>query len=59
MMSCQPGIGGGSGDPNVFHNSSSWGKIRLHTENHVPMLSGSAFKVCVGGVVSYWVEVGL
>ena len=35
----------------VFHNSSSWIKIRLHTENQLPGLPGSALKVCVGGVV--------
>ena len=43
---------GGAGDPNFFlHISSSWVKIRLHTENHLPGLPGSALKVClVGGV---------
>jgi hypothetical protein len=35
----------------LFHISSSWVKIRLHTENQLPMLSGSAFKVKVVGVV--------
>ncbi len=46
------GGGGGSGDPYFFlHISSSWVKIRLHTENHLPGLPGSALKVClVGGV---------
>ena len=42
-------------------------KIRLHTENQLPRLSGSALKVCVGWVplnyvvtpTVYWVEVGL
>ena len=43
---------GGSGDPYFFlHISSSWVKIRLHTENHLPGLPGSALKVCLGGVV--------
>ena len=38
--------GGGSGDPYFFlHISSSWVKIRLHTENQLPKLSGSALKV--------------
>ena len=31
--------------------SSSWVKIRLHTENELPMLPGSALKVPVGGGV--------
>ena len=37
----------------VFHISSSWVKIRLHTENQLPGLPGSALKasVGVGGVV--------
>ena len=36
----------------VFHNSSSWVKIRLHTENQLPGLPGSALTVCevVGGL---------
>ena len=33
----------------VFHNSSSWAKIRLHTENQLHGLPGSALKVSVGG----------
>ena len=42
----------GSVDPYYFlHISSSWVKIRLHTENQLPGLSGSALKVSVGGVV--------
>ena len=32
----------------VFHNSSSWVKIRLYNENQRPGLPGSALKVCVG-----------
>jgi hypothetical protein len=32
-----------------LHFSSSWVKIRLHTENQLPMLPGSALKVPVGG----------
>ena len=54
----------------VFHNSSSWVKIRLHTENQLPGLPENALKVCVGGVgwvplnyvvtpTSFWVGVGL
>ena len=36
-------------DANFFNrHSSSWAKIRLHTENQLSMLSGSALKVCVG-----------
>ena len=35
----------------VFHISSSWVKIRLHTENQLPRLSGSALKVRLGGGV--------
>ena len=41
-------------DPNLFlHICSSWVKIRLHAENYIPMLSGSALKVsvCGGGKV--------
>jgi hypothetical protein len=33
----------------IFHNSSSWVKIRLHTENQLPGSPGSALKVCVVG----------
>jgi hypothetical protein len=32
---------------------SSWVKIRLHAENQLPRLSGSALKVPVGWVASY------
>ena len=40
--------GGGLGDPYFFLNiSSSWVKIRLHTENQLPTLSWSALKVQV------------
>ena len=44
----------------VFHNSSSWVKIRLHTKNQLPGLPGSALKVYVGwgGVVVVVVVVG-
>ena len=34
----------------VFHISSSWVKIRLHTENQLPGLPGSALKVSVVGL---------
>ena len=35
--------GGGSGDPNFFlHISSSWVKLRLPSEDHLPGLHGSA-----------------
>ena len=34
-----------------LHISSSWVKIRLHTENELPMLSGSSLKVELGGGV--------
>ena len=34
----------------LFHISSSWVKIRLHTKNELLMLSGSALKVELGGV---------
>ena len=50
--------GGGLGDPYFFlHISSSWVKIRLHTENQPPRLSGSALKVVVwgGGPTDYFV----
>ena len=44
-------LGGGEVTPNFFHISSSWVKIRLHAENHLPRLPGSALKVyVVGGV---------
>ena len=46
------GGAGGLGDPYLSLNiSSSWVKIRLHTENGLPMLSGSALKVKVVVVV--------
>ena len=41
---------------------SSWVKIRLHTENQLPKLSGSALKVSLvlgwGGVVGVSLSVG-
>ena len=44
------GRGGGCDDPYFFlHISSSWVKIRLHTKNQLPGLSGSALKVSLGG----------
>ena len=47
--------GGGLGDPYFFlHISSSWVKIRLYTENELPLLSGSALKVELG----WWVVGG-
>jgi hypothetical protein len=33
-----------------YGTPSSWVKIRLYTENQLPKLSGSALKVCCGGV---------
>jgi hypothetical protein len=33
----------------ILHISSSWVKIRLHTENQPPRLSRSALKVSLGG----------
>ena len=55
---------GGSGDPYFFlHILSSWVKIRLHTENQLPKLSGSALKVVVwvvvGGPTKYFVTLNL
>ena len=53
------------GDPYSFlHISSSLVKIRLHTENHLPKLSGSALKVVVwgggvGGQTDYFVTLNL
>ena len=48
---------GGKGwvrSPKFFlYISSSWVKIRLHTENQLPRWSGSALKVCLG----WWVVV--
>ena len=42
--------------PNFFlHFSSSWVKVRLHLENQLHVLSGSALKVYVGG---WWVVGG-
>ena len=57
-------LGGGLGDPYFFlHISSSWVKIRLHTENQLPKLSGSALKVYVvgwvGGPTDYFVTPNL
>ena len=50
MMVVVVGGGEGLGDPYFFlYISSSWVKIRLHTENELPRLPGSALKVC-GGV---------
>ena len=53
----------GTKTPLLFkHISSSWVKIRLHTENQPPRLSGSALKVSVvgwGGVVVVVVVVQL
>ena len=45
-----PRFGGGGGQvtPFFLHISSSWVKIRLLAENHLPRLPGSALKVCVG-----------
>ena len=41
---------------NVFlHISSGWVKIRLHTENQLPRLPGSALKVPGGAAASYMV----
>ena len=49
-------VGGGLGDPYFFlHISFSWVKIRLHTENQLPTLSGSALKVVMWGGVGWWV----
>jgi hypothetical protein len=41
---------GGQVTPFFLHISSSWVKIRLHTENQLPGLSGSALKVWLGWV---------
>ena len=49
----------------VLRISSSWVKIRLHTENQLPTLSGSALKVVVwsgggvGGQTDYFVTINL
>ena len=58
--------GGGLGDPYFFlHISFSWVKIRLHTENQLPTLSGSALKVVMwggvggGGPTDYFVTLNL
>ena len=59
--------GGGLGDPYFFlHISSSWVKIRLHTENGLPKLSRSALKAVVwsgggvvGGPTDYFVTLNL
>ena len=46
-----PRGGGRSVDPYFFLCISfSWVKIRLHTEDQLPMLSGSTLKVYVGRV---------
>jgi hypothetical protein len=37
-----------------LHISSSWVKLRLHTENRFPMLSGNALKVELGYTVAIW-----
>ena len=48
------GGGGGLGDPYFFlHISSSWVKIRLHTENQLTGLHGRALTVSVV-VVVWW-----
>ena len=48
------GFGGGGGVIFVF--SSGWVNPRLHTENQLSIMLGSALKVCVGGWwVSGWV----
>ena len=36
-----------------MHISATWVKIRLHTENQLPRLPGSALKVPGGVVASY------
>ena len=46
--------------PNLFLQiSSSWVKMRLHTKNQLPRLSGSALKICdewwLGRVMGGWV----
>ena len=38
-----------------LHISSSWVKIRLYTENQLPRLSRSGFKVYLGGGGGGWV----
>ena len=41
---------GGSSDPNFFLKISfSWVKMSFHVEFHLPVLPGSALKVCVVG----------
>ena len=48
--------GGESGDPYFFLNiSSSYAKMRLHTENQLARLPGSALKVSGGAASSYMV----
>ena len=47
---------GGRGSDLFLHISYSLVMVRLHTENHLPRLSGSASKVCVGGWVVVVVE---
>ena len=47
----QSSCSGGVQNPKIFLNfSSGWVKVRLHPENQLHMLSGSALKVYVGGV---------
>ena len=38
----------------VFHISSSWVRIRLHTENQPPRLPGTALIAMIPGVVVWW-----
>jgi hypothetical protein len=42
----------------VFHISSSWVKIRLHTKNQLPKLPGTALNVMTPDVVVVVVVVG-
>jgi hypothetical protein len=39
------------GDPNFFFDLFYLAKLRLHTENQLCIMLGSALKVCVGGGV--------
>ena len=51
--------GGGVGNPKFFlHIFSSWVMVRLHTENQLDSLPGSASTVCVGGS-GWWLVVAL
>ena len=46
---------GDSGNPNLFlHNLSSLVNVRLHTDNWLCNLPGSALKVPVGGGGWWW-----